>query len=420
VPQSSDSYAERLTTAVEDQQPDRLLDLLLLDRRETARTWYDKGGRKLAKSWRDAGRGKQRQGRVVELLLAVALAKDGAEAVTFAEWGPRLEVTEFHSVAFTPVLEMAVRRGREFCAELLAAGAAVPGRADVLHCVTAEEYFRLAVPLIEVFGLELPDAVNYPRGWAKLMRDWWAGKAYSEPQPITFVDAEGKEAGALDPAGGVWEIPHHTPCQQRLWELAVGDEPTLGFLHSFEAEIGSYPKEMEPWSIADCLADALEQGTRRWNGTASRDPGPRSAFASRSQDDQRAKVQRGPLLEHALRALAVTMRPGAQRATAKIITALEPSPDDLRPHTALLAGAFATADSTVVKALLGPLLDAELNDEDLHDIGRTILARKEKALKKTLLNWLIAHSGPIDLLEEFAALDDLALSKAAEKALPSD
>ena len=83
---------------------------------------------------------------------------------------------------------------------------------------------------------------------------------------------------------------------------------------------------------------------------------------------------------------------------------------------------LACADC-VVTVLLAACLDAGLAGDDLRDIGTVVLARPEKAQRKTLLTHLAALPDDDvrrDLLELAAASDDAAFAAKARRLLRAD
>lgn len=133
---------------------------------------------------------------------------------------------------------------------------------------------------------------------------------------------------------------------------------------------------------------------------------------------------RSAAVDACLESLARSDSPASQRNIARLLSALEPQPDDIAPRLPLVLGATTTCSDSTLAALLPVLLDSRLGADDLLDFGRTVLERAAKGPKATLVRWLaraidvptIADTAR-ELLAFAAQSEDVSLAAAASKAL---
>lgn len=133
---------------------------------------------------------------------------------------------------------------------------------------------------------------------------------------------------------------------------------------------------------------------------------------------------RSAAIDACIESLARSDSPASQRNIARLLSALDPQPDDIAPRLPLVLGAATTCSDSTLAALLPVLLDSRLRADDLLDLGRTVLERAAKGPKATLVRWLArAIDVPViadaarELLVFAAQAEDVSLATAASKAL---
>ena len=356
---------------------------------EAGRRWYRRTGRKQA---REAVAGGwdihvSNDGGTVNLLLAVSLAatgRDAARACAFtetfsAEWtcGDRL----------LSIIELAAARGPGWAQDFAESASQVKVRRP---WDMARELALICLPLIARFDLDVPQGPGYVDAWVELALE--LQRPPHSPQwerCLARVDDTGRAVrmGELWPEAGLAGFLRVTPRPQQTLVRLLETPTTLGRLGDLD---------QPGWSAQKGIKAAVDEGL----------------------------LDRNALVDAILSCYTRSDRPSEQRVTTQLLAAVDFGPADAAARVPFFLQVMPTVHGSVTAALLPALLGVPLGPDDLLDLGSTILLRKEKAQKVTLLDRLdaIAPDDPLanaaeQLWRQAQGLDDTTLATRAERAL---
>ncbi|NHA67974.1 hypothetical protein [Phycicoccus flavus] len=200
-------------------------------------------------------------------------------------------------------------------------------------------------------GLSCPTGVSF-------LGRWWAGTAEGERDEYRVQDADLADRLASDPL-----MPDLLPLY-----LACGD-------------CGTYP------TLPAAVAELVERGV----------------------------VDRTEILDHVLELLTAPQRPASQRVLAGITTALRLRADEVPGGLVYLLGVLATADRSVVAALVPLAIETVCDRPGLGDLARVVASRPDKKPRTMLLSAL-RRDDVVERAGRDAVLGALALLHTGEDA----
>lgn len=356
------------------------------DDRAAAGAWYRRKGR--AQARQTAERVWRANSRVVQLMLAVALSETAPEASRNCRWGSRYLWGDGERAAAL-CADLLVARGRGWATEFVDLATATTFRGESGRGVG--EVTALVGPAVDAFGLHVASADTYVLGWAELItaahlhatsegREQW--------YPLTLLRS------GPDGSRPAFDLSADTTLADCLRGGEHVTELLCAALDLPDALKGWAAFKAPAWDIAGTVRDLVDDGS----------------------------LDRSPVLDRVLHALARDDRAHNQRVLAQVLAGLDVAPAEVRERVALLLNIVATAHGSVTGTLLELLLAAEVDDVDLIEFGTVILARPEKAQKQRLLAHLAATGGgarePLLLLA--ADSEDASLAAKARGMLGPD
>lgn len=378
------------TLALEGSQADLSAWLLAADEDELAATrrWWRRTGRAAARRRMEGGWHLEPHAAGIPLALAFALAESVEEATKAARWftswrllGERADV---------PVLaQVLLARGPEFARAVIesASAGAPPRRSDPAVVAIAS----LGSAVLSAHGGPVPAGDGFVRAWAELVylhHLWW--------RPPHFQGSTWAPAPLLRASDG--ERPR--PADDAKQSLATA-----------MTAIGLSTELL-------CRALSTPDALMRWSGM-SKDPAWDLA-ATIEQLIASGDLEREPVLNAALTALARTDRPTHQRAVAAILTGCGLGVTDLTPRMPQVLSALPVVHGSLSSVLVTAATSGPLPQEDLSDLGMVVLARPEKAQRTRFLRHLanMEPSETREMLLTMAAGDtDAALAGTARDLL---
>ncbi|MBP6995057.1 MAG: hypothetical protein KBB39_02835 [Phycicoccus sp.] len=374
---------DRLVTTNSWEPLNALLRSLTDEETAAAAAWYRRGGRALARQ--EAELGWQDEPRVVQLLLALTLARTAREASQNCRWGFR-GLRNIEESAVAACADALIGRGREWAAEFVQLATAKTFRGEAGRAA-APEIVALTSAAIDAYALEVPATDTFVRGWASLVS---VAQRYTQLtdkavwQPLTLMTAGPGPARAAYQQGD---------------DLTLSD--CLGATTSVTAVLTAaleVPNGLATW------ADFTQDG---WRVDLAIRDGVRSG-----------SLDREPLLDSAFRALSRDDKAFNQRVIETILGGLDPQPAEVRERAALILHVLPVVHGSVTRALLDLVLASGVDDDILLEIGAIILARPEKAQKTTLLTHLATSTSAVrEALLQLAAESPDATLAAKARAL---
>jgi hypothetical protein len=250
------------------------------------------------------------------------------------------------------------------------------------------EVVSLASAAIAAHDLDTPPTETYVTGWASLIS--WAhthAKAENRAQwhPLTLLTWSSGQAMPAYPLGERLTLGECLAATRAATDVLVTALSTANALSDWASF--SHPG----WNVELVIREAVGAGT----------------------------VDRDPLFEHAFAALSRDDRANNQRVIVGVLRGLDPTQDEIRQHVALLLHVLPTAHGSVTKALVELAVRSGIADDDMIALSAIILARPEKAQKRTLLAHVAKmDSGARDVILGLAASsDDAALALKARSLL---
>lgn len=375
---------DRLVTSNAWEPLSALLRGLTDEETAAAATWYRRSGR--ARARQEAERGWQDEPRVVQLLLALTLARTPEEASQNCRWGFR-GLRNIEESAVAACADALIGRGREWAAEFVQTATARTFRGEAGRAA-APEIVVLTSAAIDAYALEMPTTDSYVRGWASLVS---VAQRYTQLpdkslwHPLTLMTAGPGPAQAAYQQGD---------------DLALGDclQATTSVTTVLTAAL-EVPNGLVTW------ADFTQDG---WRVDAAIRDGVRAGY-----------LDCKPLLDSAFRALSRDDKAFNQRVIGAILGGLDPSPEEIRERAALILHVLPVVHGSITRSLLELVLASGVDDDVLLDIGAVILARPEKAQKTTLLTHLAASTSAVrePLLQLAADSPDATLAAKARALL---
>lgn len=128
---------------------------------------------------------------------------------------------------------------------------------------------------------------------------------------------------------------------------------------------------------------------------------------------QRGLVERARLLPLVLSLLTAPQRPGSQQMLAKVLTVLDPAPEEIDGGLDYLLGVMSTSTGAVGRVLLPLALPLLADADGLAQLTAVIAARSEKDQKKRLLDALKDLPDRVGTEPVLAALEVLAADEDA-------
>lgn len=354
--------------------------------RETAVKWYRSKGRALAR--RISERDWRPHSRIVQLELALALAETPEEANKNCQWGRRW-VWNDDLEALPACAELLVGRGRDWAQELVSLATAHTFRGDSRN--GRVEVTALSSAVVDAFGLPAPVTETWVHGWTTLvsLAHTHARNDRTSPwRPATLLESTDR---GVRPAYPLGEDASLEACLRGTREVTTVLCAAL--------------------DVPDALAEWTDLKDDRWDITET----VRTLVGDGTLD-------RTEVLEATFRSMSRDDRPGTQRVLGRILLGLDPTPAEVRERAALVLHVMPTAHGSMTRILLDLALAAELDDDDLLELGTVVLARKEKAQKTALLAHLKASDSPArePLLRMAADSDDAAFAAKARDLLGAD
>lgn len=356
-----------------------------LDERATveASRWYRASGRRQAKA---AAEGRDRDAATVVVLLAVALggARDAARACDF----PRLtRIGRLGGSRLLLVLEIAAARGATWCRDFVEE---VAERPVLAAWASPDEVVALCLPLVAHHGLDVPGGPAYAHGWTALaVESQRSHDPDDQVNHLARLDPEGRASylPGLVASAGLAALLAATPRLPQTLERVLETPRALSMLTHLD---------QPGWLLGPAVTDLVASGS----------------------------VERGPLVEAALRALTAGFRPSEQRVAAAVLEAAGFGRVDVTDRVPYLLSVLSTAHGSVTAVLLPVVLAAPLEPDDLRELGSVVLLRREKAQKVLLLDRLaeVPPDDPrgqavVEVLRQAAGLDDCALADRAASRL---
>ena len=272
--------------------------------------------------------------------LAVALAKPEQAA----RWLSKLASDWRAGPADELLVELASRRGRDWCVAFLETASTVAKGDGFLSAWIA----RLARPLIAAGLAELPTGPAFAKSWAELH-----AMAASEMKWALWRQERHNGTPEPLPTGSLVEELRADPVLPEALSAALAGPGVIGIL-----ERHAVPS----WELGPAVAELVAEG----------------------------HLDRSRILADAFVALTRQDTPSTQKGIAKLLAALDLKGPDLAERMPLVQGLLATSHGSVTAVLL-PAAVETAHADDLPDLVATIFARPEKAQKTVLLK---ALTGP--------------------------
>lgn len=354
--------------------------------REKAVKWYRSTGRAVAR--RISERDWRPHSRIVQLELALALAETPEEANKNCQWGRRW-VWNDDLEALPACAELFVGRGREWAQELVSLATPHTFRGDSRN--GRVEVTALSSAAVDAFDLPAPVTETWVHGWTALVglaHSHARGDRTSHWRPVTLLESGDDGVRTAYP---------------------LGDEGSLEACLRGTREVTTVL--CAALDLPDALAEWTDLKDDRWDVTET----IRTLVGDGTLD-------RAQVLDATFRSLSRDDRPGTQRVVGRILLGLHPTPGEVRERVALVLHVMPTAHGSMTRILLDLALAADLDGDDLVELGTVVLARKEKAQKTALLAHLKVSDSTArePLLQMAADSDDAAFAAKARDLLGSD